>query len=211
MLTNRPTDAQVKYLTDLLHKKDLNASEQIRPWIEKEGLDAFLDRFIPSIVERDRKKVSGMIDHIKSLPNLSGRQTDLRSTGGTRWRVEFIDHPTKEGQRLGQLTDGSRIIPAGKYALETPEGYWTNDVTFFKLWIGDRGGWNIHVYGSDTEYTLARSTQYNVLNMIAIDPAKASTRYGHEVGSCGVCGRKLTNDASRARGIGPVCAQRVGW
>ena len=30
-------------------------------------------------------------------------------------------------------------------------------------------------------------------------------------GSCGHCGRTLTNEESRARGIGPICAGKMGW
>jgi hypothetical protein len=33
-------------------------------------------------------------------------------------------------------------------------------------------------------------------------------RYGMLIGKCGVCGRTLTDEESRANGIGPVCAER---
>lgn len=46
---------------------------------------------------------------------------------------------------------------------------------------------------------------------IAADPKSAMLRYGQELGECGHCGRTLTNDESRAAGIGPVCARRKGW
>lgn len=36
-------------------------------------------------------------------------------------------------------------------------------------------------------------------------PYEAMLRYGRELGECGHCGRHLTNDESRALGIGPVC------
>jgi len=32
--------------------------------------------------------------------------------------------------------------------------------------------------------------------------------YGTELGECGVCGRTLTDEKSRAYGIGPVCRER---
>lgn len=47
--------------------------------------------------------------------------------------------------------------------------------------------------------------------IIAADPKAAMLRYGRELGECGHCGRTLTNDESRARGIGPVCARGKGW
>ena len=50
-----------------------------------------------------------------------------------------------------------------------------------------------------------------VLDKIAVDPQAASVRYGHEIGACGVCGRTLTDSDSRERGIGPICAAKMGW
>jgi hypothetical protein len=32
--------------------------------------------------------------------------------------------------------------------------------------------------------------------------------YGQEIGSCGLCGRSLTDEASRARGLGSDCASK---
>lgn len=41
---------------------------------------------------------------------------------------------------------------------------------------------------------------------MTLDEAKA---YGQVTGTCCVCGRKLTNEASIADGIGPVCSGKV--
>lgn len=38
----------------------------------------------------------------------------------------------------------------------------------------------------------------------------ALAAYGRHLGRCGVCSRHLTDEASRAAGIGPVCASRIG-
>jgi hypothetical protein len=40
---------------------------------------------------------------------------------------------------------------------------------------------------------------------------EAAIRYGKELGRCGICNRTLTNNDSIALGIGPVCAEKVGW
>jgi Family of unknown function (DUF6011) len=49
-----------------------------------------------------------------------------------------------------------------------------------------------------------------MLAKIVMDGAEqASKRYGRELGNCGRCGRTLTDDASRAAGIGPVCASKA--
>ncbi len=42
------------------------------------------------------------------------------------------------------------------------------------------------------------------------DPAAALAEFGRCTGTCGVCGRDLTDPASVERGIGPECASRLG-
>lgn len=46
--------------------------------------------------------------------------------------------------------------------------------------------------------------------IIAAGPVEAMVRYGLELGECGHCGRELTNDESRALGIGPHCRKKMG-
>lgn len=49
----------------------------------------------------------------------------------------------------------------------------------------------------------------NLIDKVLADPMAAVARYGLELGECGVCGKALTNEESRATGIGPVCAARM--
>jgi hypothetical protein len=47
--------------------------------------------------------------------------------------------------------------------------------------------------------------------LVALSPAElteAQARYGRELGVCGACGRHLTDEASRARGLGSECAKK---
>lgn len=44
---------------------------------------------------------------------------------------------------------------------------------------------------------------------VAADVPAAIIRYGKELGICGACSSPLTNDESRANGIGPVCASKM--
>ena len=45
------------------------------------------------------------------------------------------------------------------------------------------------------------------LTAIAADPQDAAVRYGRATGSCGCCGRELTDPKSIAAGIGPICSE----
>jgi hypothetical protein len=47
----------------------------------------------------------------------------------------------------------------------------------------------------------------SALTAIAADPQDAAVRYGRETGSCGCCGRELTDPKSIAAGIGPICSE----
>ena len=46
---------------------------------------------------------------------------------------------------------------------------------------------------------------------VASDPEAAAVAYGKRFGSCGCCGRELSDPESVERGIGPVCAGKFGW
>jgi hypothetical protein len=48
------------------------------------------------------------------------------------------------------------------------------------------------------------------LQRIAADPLAAAVAYGRRTGTCAICGRELTNHESIERGIGPICADKMG-
>ncbi len=101
------------------------------------------------------------------------------------------------------------LPPEGRYALER------DGVTkFYVLDCPTQGKWAGHVFlsalASDTKYPirdpLARA---GIIAEICEDPENAMLRYGQAIGRCGHCNRLLTDAASRAKGIGPICEGRV--
>lgn len=50
-----------------------------------------------------------------------------------------------------------------------------------------------------------------VRRILDAGPRDAMLRFGLEIGSCGDCGRSLTNATSRREGIGPRCKSRHAW
>ena len=113
-----------------------------------------------------------------------------------------------------------RPLPAGRYAV--PDGH-----TRLKVLIRKPGkqsnwhGWifvsNAAVYGDQQRYgKQAPDSNYQgriqtQLKAIMANPEAASIEYGKLTGTCGVCGRTLEDEVSVARGIGPVCAAKLGW
>ncbi|AYD82043.1 hypothetical protein I5G60_gp48 [Mycobacterium phage Saguaro] len=107
------------------------------------------------------------------------------------------------------------VVPAGRYAIETADGA-INALAFYKVDRPTEGRWAGRVFvklivGGE-EQRMSWSATKSILAKIAeVGAEAASARYGHEIGECGICGRQLTNDESRERGIGPICAAKQGW
>lgn len=74
---------------------------------------------------------------------------------------------------------------------------------FLRQVIGGQGAVRVRM-GVEAMLGVARK-------IIAADPKAAMMRYGQELGECGHCYRTLTNDESRALGIGPRCRASKGW
>lgn len=58
--------------------------------------------------------------------------------------------------------------------------------------------------------SLSKEVEAEILRVIA-NPKEEATAYGFRTGECSICGIKLTNPESIERGIGPICAERVGF
>jgi hypothetical protein len=103
-------------------------------------------------------------------------------------------------------------VPAGRYAVTDNEG----TLRFFKLDRPTEGRWAGYTFlkmmASDETYPVRdRAKRDRIIAKIAQDPQEAMLTYGREIGACGHCGRTLTDEQSRAAGIGPVCAGNLGW
>jgi hypothetical protein len=120
-----------------------------------------------------------------------------------------------------QITPATPAPAAGQSAgVSVPDGYYAvaqeghkNALSFFRLRTGKKGKWAgfqfIDLLASTTPYPVrgkdAREKVYAAIREVGVNEARQA--YGREIGSCGVCNRPLTDDHSRALGIGPVCAE----
>lgn len=96
-------------------------------------------------------------------------------------------------------------VPAGRYALRT-DGV----VKFYRLDRPTEGRWAGYVFlklqASDDLWSIRNHTERDrILAEIAKDVLAAERLYGVELGKCSRCGRTLTDETSRAYGIGPDC------
>lgn len=83
-------------------------------------------------------------------------------------------------------------------------------IKFYRVKLMISGKWAgktfVDAQASDEWYPVrSAQTLAMVLTAINADPEKAGKLYADELGMCCRCGRTLTDDLSRERGIGPVC------
>ncbi|QDF17572.1 hypothetical protein SEA_YAGO84_40 [Gordonia phage Yago84] len=217
-----PTDGQINYLADLLADRDWTTG-QAASWTSRAAT-------ISIAIDVALGKLSSG-NMFLTAPFLGGKVNQALHQGG-------VDQLTKPGasamidwlqtcpRKPAELSAGARRnveaeknsrveapeVPAGRYAIETGEGA-ANELAFYKVDRPTEGRWAGRVFvklmRSDEEVRLSWATTKAVLAKIAEAGAEdASKRYGREIGECGVCGRTLTNDDSRAQGIGPKCAEK---
>lgn len=149
-----------------------------------------------------KEGASKLIEWLKGLPQYHGSDREHR----VEQSIEILGDET---------TPNAETVPAGRYAIDTYDGA-HNDIAFYKVDRPTEGKWAGYVFVklmvSDEEQRLPHAAARGVLRRIAeVGAEAASARYGQEIGECGVCGRTLTNDESRERGIGPKCAAGMGW
>ena len=100
-------------------------------------------------------------------------------------------------------------VPAGRYAVKSLSG--NNDLDFFRVDRPTQGTWAgrtfvKRVIGGRADTPVRGASAEKVLKAIlAAGPDKAMALFGQTLGYCGRCGRSLTDETSRALGIGPVC------
>jgi hypothetical protein len=214
-MTGMATERQVQFIRDLLDQKDLFKNPRFFDAVN--AMDAgeyatYLDHLKNNVAPNTSKaRASAWIEQLLSLPD-KPREEEQPRQRDVRWDVANLANTGEEPMfaMLPSGGDGTVVVPRGSYAIDTRNGQ--NELMFISVWMNRDGTrWSVKRYESDTLVSMPRSQQYDILDRIAQDPVGAAERYGLEIGKCGICHRTLTNDISRARGIGPVCAERWGW
>jgi hypothetical protein len=143
------------------------------------------------------------IDEVKScyllsaIPNFDGSE-DYQPSSKVRRIFDYT-------------TAGSGIpdIPAGYYAVKSLTG--NNDLDFFRVDRPTEGRWAGRTFvkriigGNPEAQVRGQQARAALEAIIKAGPDSAMALYGQEIGQCGRCNRHLTDETSRALGIGPVC------
>lgn len=143
---------------------------------------------------------------------LHGAWTAGREGNASRWignmikKVRELRAAAAEARRnadTAQVVKSEWLdIPTGYYALRDGDS-----VKFYRVNHHQNGRTYLDACASDERHPIRNAVhKKNILTAIRAMGWEASTAlYGQEIGSCGRCGRTLTDDVSRAAGIGPKC------
>jgi Family of unknown function (DUF6011) len=164
--------------------------------------------YIKSLIQE--REVSSLSDaQVKYLSRIEADEVDPDSGAASRIIETLLALPRRDKRVPGQWSPLD--VPAGRYALVHPE---RSHVEFFVVDQPTEGKWAgrtfVNQQAGDERYPVKGQRAKEVLARIAVDPQAAMIRYGHELGRCGNCGRTLTDEVSRAMGIGPDCAAKLG-
>lgn len=133
----------------------------------------------------------------------------LAQTADRRWYTTHRDGACPQAATPLDLPD----VPAGHYAIASTGN---NDLAFYRVDRPTEGRWAGRTFvkliiGGRPDTPVGRAAVPGILARIAAAGiAEAATLYGREIGRCYVCNRTLTDETSRAYGIGPDCASRYG-
>lgn len=194
------TEPQKNFIHTLLNDRDLSASDKVEA-TDDAGYEQAISLIRARVDSLTKAQASEWITCLKAFPFKGKRGPSHRAVAPSN--AEATNMP------------GPDVVPAGRYALRI-DGV----VKFYKVDRPTEGKWAGYTFvkagkggphGDPDWVRVERNMQVQVVRAIAEAPAEAAKLYGQEIGSCGVCGRTLTDETSRAYGIGPVCREATGW
>lgn len=101
-------------------------------------------------------------------------------------------------------------VPAGRYAVEDGQ-----TLRFIHVDRPEEGRWAGYLFvkeqAGDEKFPVRNKVRRDALLSLIDEQGvlECLSRYGREIGQCGVCGRTLTDETSRSYGIGPVCRDKI--
>ena len=186
-----------KFCEDEDNKKIMSALEGIMSW----------NSFAKSLVEQVARK--GTLSD-KQLFAASAMLAKIESNKAKR-KSNMISLDVSKIQAVLDKADVSMKTPkirVGDFVFSKPAAHSKNAGSLYIKQLGEyigkvTGGYYLPV-GSVSKETIAE------IEGICKDPMESAVAYGRRTGNCAVCNRDLTKHDSIDRGIGPICADKLG-
>jgi hypothetical protein len=179
------TEPQAKWIVDIAETRDGVTDEMVK---------SLAERLIQGF---SRSAASQFISQYKDLPRRQIVTAEMAEAIAPGASTEEISKPIRDAQG----------VKAGRYALVV------DGVTKFYRVTEGKGRWAgrtfVEAQASDDHWAIKNpEARAAILKAIAENPLEAERRYGQELGRCSRCGRTLTDETSRAYGIGPECRKK---
>lgn len=164
--------------------------------------EAFMSALLDGIAEYDAERAAILRTGVEALREI-GDLTKAAAMTCISTLIRIKDELKAAAPKVAPL---STTVPAGRYCLDSVHG---KALVFYRVDHGKNGEvYVLRQVGPSFLLVSPREAARAVLARIeAYGVVDAATRYGRELGVC-QCGRELTNAASRAAGIGPICARK---
>lgn len=194
-----PAERELAAAEDLLNEVPVEAPAYLPSQRQRDLIDAL----IREIAEFDTGVAGQAITYIQGM-TANGKWTPENTSA---WITRLIGKKKVlriEHAPAGKSTLSLPRVADGRYAVEHGGA-----MKFFKVRTTAGGHVFLDVQASDEFHHLrSLSMKREILGLIAADPKAAMIRYGRELGVCGMCGRTLTDEESRAAGLGPICREK---
>jgi len=217
------SEPQVNLIKKLIGQKDLSKlSETQREFLTPETEDELNANLSLMNKKQASAAIQALIDcNDKPLPKPEPEV--LISPGGEQVIIEEVPLDDIEPdevapvQGLGTKAPQAEMPPEGYFFIIDPTEPDADKVEkFFRVRHGRKDTrWEgyafLDVQASDFFYPVRDPRRRaEIFKKIMEDPVSAMNEYGMRLGRCGVCNRTLTDRHSILRGIGPICAERLG-
>ena len=201
---NQASDKQVGYIHYLigqLEKIDLNGAAEAKSWTERQTFTGGRDGTASTWITRLKNRIEAV-----RTGKIVVSQPQTTKAVWTEWRelaAELVKVGGPTGARFAVATEkGSDNNLAFWWIVRKDDPQSGRTRYFLRQVIGGQGPVRVR---------LAPESMVSIAKKIkAAGSLEAMLTYGRELGSCGHCGRELTNKVSRDAGIGPHCRKNKG-
>ena len=181
-----------------------------------------------STYREEHAELIAYLEEVSGWNGFAAKMLDAIEQYGSLTENQFAAVEKMHAKHLAKQAEKANAPGTGVDLTDIPAGYYAvpNGETRLKVAIrkpGKNSKWHGSIfvddgaaYGSRQNYGRQMpGKEYEgkiveQLKAIVADPLEAMKAYGHLVGACGACGRKLEDEQSVALGIGPVCLKKFG-
>lgn len=153
------------------------------------------------MADKDAARAEQRIERIQNAPQVASEGVDRLKVAFDKARAYAAAKATGLTIRNPKITIGGMTISPAKAESKNPGALYVKDGGVYVGKIADGKFFAANANGAE----LASKVQAFIAN-----PAEAAKVYGQETGVCCVCNATLKSEW-RLRGIGPVCAEKMGW